>query len=164
MKEARLRVYDGFTELYAREFQRVFAAVYLFCRDRALAEDAVQEAFGRALVRWRRLQDKPWAAGWVTTTALNVARRSLRSSGTRQGYLSEENPEDVDLTVDVWLAIRRLTPQQQEAVVLFYRFDLPIAEVARAMKRPEGTVRSLLTRARQALRSELKGEIDAGRE
>jgi DNA-directed RNA polymerase specialized sigma24 family protein len=68
----------SFPDLYEREFAAVFRAAYTLTSDRALAEDAAQEAFARALARWRRLAGEPWAAGWIMVTALNVARRSLR--------------------------------------------------------------------------------------
>ena len=73
-----MSVDPAFRDFYQRESRAVFHAVYLLCRDRAVAEDSTQEAFARALSRWRRLRGEPWAAGWVMTTALNVARRSLR--------------------------------------------------------------------------------------
>jgi len=69
---------SAFESFYISEAKAVFTAVYMMCRDRQLAEDATQEAFARALERWDRLGQQEWAAGWVVTTALNVARRNLR--------------------------------------------------------------------------------------
>jgi RNA polymerase sigma-70 factor (ECF subfamily) len=140
----------GFRELYEREYPSVFRAVLLMCGDRGIAEDATQEAFARALARWRRLGGHAWAAGWVTTTAMNVARRSLRRrpTETRNQVVGEV---DVDARVDLRLAIRALPPRQQEAVVLHYLLDLPVAEVAAAMGCDAGTVKTHLFRARGAL-------------
>ena len=72
-----MTVDPAFRELYEREFAAVFRAALLLSGDRRLAEDAAQEAFARALARWRRLRSHPSPGGWVTTTALNVARRQL---------------------------------------------------------------------------------------
>src|SRR5712691_11183105 len=77
----------------------VFAAVFLLCRDRTVTEDATQEAFARAFERWDRLAAVPWAGGWVTTTAMNVARRSLRR---RVAGLRSQRPSDIDATVELW--------------------------------------------------------------
>jgi RNA polymerase sigma-70 factor (ECF subfamily) len=127
----------------------VFRAAYALCGDRELARDATQEAFARALARWRRLRGEPWAAGWVMTTALNVARRSLRG---RPGSLpATPSMPDPDALVDLRAAVRALPRRQQEAVVLYYLADLPIPEVAAAMGCREGTVRAHLARARTAL-------------
>jgi RNA polymerase sigma-70 factor, ECF subfamily len=150
-----------FDELYQREFPVVFRAAYALCGDAVAAEDATQEAFARALARWRRLRKEPWAAGWVTTTALNVLKRQLRRSGPVSGAEedgAEENHEAESL--DLWAAIRLLPERQREAVVLHYVVDLSIAESAAAMRCEEGTVKAHLSRARQALRHLLEGARD----
>jgi RNA polymerase sigma-70 factor (ECF subfamily) len=150
----------SFPDLYQREFAAVFRAVYALTSDRALAEDAAQEAFARALARWRRLAGEPWAAGWIMATALNVARRSLRrrplpplqpGSGT--------DPEEV---LDIRAAIRALPRRQQAAVVLYYLADLTVADVANVMGCREGTVRAHLAKARAALARSL-GAQEASR-
>src|SRR5437763_1507062 len=65
-------------ELYASEHDRAFRVGLALGHDRGRAEDATQEAFARALERWTRLRERPWAGGWVMSTALNVVRRALR--------------------------------------------------------------------------------------
>jgi RNA polymerase sigma-70 factor, ECF subfamily len=82
---------SAFERFYMNEARGVFTAVYLMCRDRALAEDSTQEAFARALERWDRLDQQPWAAGWAMSTALNVARRSLRRR--RAWPIAGQDPE-----------------------------------------------------------------------
>jgi len=150
---------QGFTEFYEREFAGVFRPVFLLCRNRSVAEEATQEAFARALERWRRLRDRSWAAGWVTTTALNVARRSLR-----RGPVPEDpaptGPEDLEAGLDLWRAVALLPQRQQEAVVLHYALDLPVAEVAEIMRCEQGTVKAHLFRARSGLRGTLEGARD----
>jgi len=137
----------------------------LACGDRAVAEDATQEAFARALERWSRLRDRPRVAGWVATTALNVARRSLRR---RRGPASEGAADvrvvcaDPDEAGEVQAAVRALPRRQREAVVLHYAMDLPVAEVARLMRCAEGTVKAHLWKARAALRSRVEGVRDEG--
>jgi RNA polymerase sigma-70 factor (ECF subfamily) len=145
-----VNVDPGFGALYEREFASVFRAALMLCGDRSTAEDATQEAFARALVRWRRLEGQPWAAGWVMTTAMNVARRSMRR---RPVPVEDPRPPgaDHDARLDVRRALGRLPARQQEAVVLHYLFDLSVADAAAAMGVAEGTVKAHLARARQAL-------------
>jgi RNA polymerase sigma-70 factor (ECF subfamily) len=151
-----VKVDPRFVELYETEFEAVFRAAYTLCGDRALAEDATQEAFARALERWRRLRARPWVAGWVVTTALNVARRALRRRSASTP--AKSGGADVDDRLDLVRAIRGLPRRQQEAVVLHYVADRPIAEVAAAMGCEEGTVKAHLARARAALAERLGGE------
>jgi RNA polymerase sigma-70 factor (ECF subfamily) len=145
----------AFEELYEKEAHSVFAAVYLLCHDAPLAEDATQEAFARALERWERLRAMPWAAGWVTTTAMNFARRALR----HRPFLlaaSPDPPFDEDV-IELWDRVRRLPRRQQEVVVLHYRLGLPVNEVAHVLGCRERTVRTHLARGRDALRLMLQG-------
>jgi DNA-directed RNA polymerase specialized sigma24 family protein len=146
-----------FERFYEREAQSVFGAVFLLCRDATLAEDATQEAFARALARWDRLGTQPWAGGWVMTTALNAARRGLR----RRHLPLEASPNPGHSPdVELWAAVRRLPRRQQQTVVLRYRMDLPVREIAEILGCREGTVRTHLARARESLRSSLGDEPD----
>jgi RNA polymerase sigma-70 factor (ECF subfamily) len=154
----QVTVAEGFQSMYEAEFARVFRAVALVCGDRSVAEDATQEAFARALARWPRLRDAPWAAGWVTTTAINVARRQLRHSPVPP---DDPAPEpDREALLDLKVAIRRLPPRQQEAVVLHYLLDLPVADAASAMRCDQGTVKTHLSRARISLGRSLERGAD----
>jgi DNA-directed RNA polymerase specialized sigma24 family protein len=154
-----VRVDEGFRALYEAEFAHVFRAVAMVCRDQAVAEDATQEAFARALVRWRRLGDAPWVAGWVTTTAINVARRQLRRTRRLPSGAPAGEP-DPDVALDVRAAIRRLPSRQQEAVTLHYLLDLSVADTASAMSCDEGTAKTHLARARAMLGRLLDHDTD----
>jgi RNA polymerase sigma-70 factor, ECF subfamily len=151
-------VHPGFRDLYEREFDRVYRAVYVLAGDRGLAEDATQEAFARALARWRRIGTHPSPAGWVTTTALNVARRQLRRA-PQPAPTNEARARDEDDRLAVREAIRSLPPRQQEAVALHYLVDLPVADVAAAMGIDEGTVKTHLFRARTAIAASLADPV-----
>lgn len=152
----------AFFALYEREFGPVFRTVFLLCGNRHVAEEATQEAFVRALERWKRLRDQPWAGGWVTTTAMNVARRALRRRAQAEPEVAADDAMDADAAIDLWRAVARLPLRQQQALVLHYRMGLSTAEVAAAMHCAEGTVRGYLTRARESLRDRLQEEEPDG--
>jgi RNA polymerase sigma-70 factor (ECF subfamily) len=151
-----LRVDPRFRTLYESEYAAVFRVVYVLSGDRGVAEDATQEAFARCLERWNRLGDKGWVGGWVTTTALNVARRAMRRRPPPP--TPDIGPHDLDQELDLWRAVRTLPVRQQEAVVLHYAMDKPLTEVAAAMGCAEGTVKAHLSRARESLRRSLEGD------
>jgi RNA polymerase sigma-70 factor, ECF subfamily len=157
-----VRVEPRFEAMYGAEFDRVFRATTLLTGSRTLAEEATQEAFARCLERWHRLRDQPWVVGWVMATALNAARRSRRRAArTLARETVDEAPtavaeaDRVEAAADLWAGIRALPLRQQQAVVLHYAVDLPVAEVASAMGCDEGTVKSHLARGRQSLRRRL---------
>jgi len=143
-----------FEDFCRREYPAVFRACVAFSGSRDTALEATQEAFARAFARWRRLRRNTWAGGWVMTTALNVARRSVRDprSPTTSARPAED---DVDLRLDVATALAALPPRQRQAVVLHYLADLPVGAVAELMNASEGSVKTHLSRARRALGTSL---------
>jgi RNA polymerase sigma-70 factor, ECF subfamily len=145
-----------FEDFYATEFDRVFDSAYSFCGDRQAALDATQEAFARAFARWWRLSRQEWAGAWVTTTALNVLRRSFRTAALERQTRQTPLPSDPGQRVDVLAALRSLPARQRQAATLFYIADLPVSVVADAMNLSEGTVKAHLARARDHMRRSLE--------
>jgi RNA polymerase sigma-70 factor, ECF subfamily len=144
-----------FAQVYREEYGQVCKTVFLLTADWPMAEDATQEAFARALARWGRLRQQRWIGGWITTTALNVARRSMRKRPSISPDVSgpDASPEEL---MDVHRVVRGLPPRQQEAVLLYYLADRPLSEVAEAMACREGTVKAHLDKARRSMRSALE--------
>lgn len=144
-----------FTDFYRASFPRVYRATWVLARDEDLARDATQEAFERAYVRWRRLRKETWALGWVMTTSFNLARRNGKK---RLPAVADEgvSPAPSSGRVDVALALAKLAPRQQQAVVLHYIVDLPIRDIATVMNVSEGTVKAHLAQGRSALREHLE--------
>lgn len=155
-------------EFVHAHYPRLVGAVALLCGSRAAAEDAVQEALARAWERSLRGEHIDSLPAWVTTVSLNLARsglRRLRAERRARAHLTRA-PDDVataaDARVDLRRALRRLPRRQREATVLRYYLGLDILEVARVMDAPEGTIKSLLSRARTALERELRVHEDEG--
>jgi len=149
----------AFEDFYASEFDRVFDTAYAFCRDRDAAAEATQEAFARAFARWRRLSRKEWAGAWVTTTALNVLRRSFRTRNSSHPE-HEMMGSDPANRVDLLRALQSLPLRQRQAATLYYVADLPVSAVADAMQLSEGAVKAHLSRARVHLRRSLEERHD----
>ena len=57
----------------------------------------------------------------------------------------------------VWDAVRRLSRREAQVIALYYLEDMSVAEVCAVLDMPEGTVKSLMRRARTHL-AELLGE------
>jgi RNA polymerase sigma factor (sigma-70 family) len=83
------------------------------------------------------------------------AERRARARATRSGFVSEPNPERLDVVRE----LERLPRRQREATVLRYYLGLDIAEIAAVLEVTEGTVKTTLFRARASLAERL-GEDD----
>ncbi len=148
----------NFTDLYVSSFARLVGQVTVVTADREAAEEAVQEAFERLWKRWDALSayDRPEA--WVRRVAVNLAVsrwRRMRRLRPLVDSASAVADEDEAARYDVQRALRTLPVKHRHALLLHYVVGLPVAEVAREMGAPEGTVKSWLFRGREALQRSL---------
>lgn len=144
----------GFENFVRTEYPAVYRAVFLATGRPQVAEDATQEAFERAFVRWRRLSKQDWAGGWVMTTALNAAKRALRKRPATTDNRRHASPPST-ASLDLSAALKLLPRRQQQAMLLFYIGDLSLAAVANVMGVSEGTIKAHLAQARASLREAL---------
>jgi RNA polymerase sigma-70 factor, ECF subfamily len=146
----------------------VYRYVAVRLRRREDAEDVTQLVFERivgALPRYRH-SGRPFAA-WAFRIARNAVidhQRRLRPTeplGSIAEPVDRVGLEDRALQDEeiheLRVAIRRLTPDQQEALALRYAAGLSADEAARVMGRQAGTIRGLTFRAIEALRRQLAG-------
>jgi RNA polymerase sigma-70 factor (ECF subfamily) len=165
----RARSGDGaaFRALVERHRERAYALALRLTGAPADAEEVAQDAFVRA---WRALPAfrgdalfGTWLHRIVSRLALDRRERLVERS--RRETPAAEAPEIVDRAAaapepatggEEGARLGRLLDQLPEraraAVVLYYYEDRSVAEVARRLGVPEGTVKTLLSRARVSLR------------
>ena len=148
----------SFEAFFAEQYEPVFRGLSVAFRDHLLAEEAAQEAFTRAYVRWDRVKGMERPAGWVYVVAVRVALKRRRP-GRDQGPASRSGgPSMEDEVVDrltMQQAIGDLPERQRLALVLRHYGDLPLDEIANAMGCALGTVKSTLHAAHARLQVEL---------
>jgi RNA polymerase sigma-70 factor (ECF subfamily) len=152
----------GFEALYAAHFSHLTVQLYAYTGDLCAAQDVVQEAFCRALARWKRVSTYDDPVAWVRRVAWNLAtsrwrraRTAVRHNlGQRPPTQPGPNPDRVALIQ----AMACLPAAQRRAVTLFYLADLPVCDIAAQEEVAEATVRSWLHRARNSLAATLSDE------
>ena len=150
-------------DLYAASAGRLVAQLYGMTGDFAEAQDAVQEAFARALNRAGGLTGVDNPEAWLFRVASNISRsrhrrRVLFDRIVRSGRLPESraipalSPDHVALVA----ALQRLPRATREAVVLHHIADRPVAEVAAILGFSVENVKTRLLRGRRALAEYLR--------
>lgn len=154
------RMKDGdkraFRELASTVAPNALALATRVTNNRALAEEAVQEAL---LDVWRQSERydirrgglRQWVLGVVHHKAVDAVRRE-RSAADRAGKAPEPSsgphPEDEGVASDrrrrVQKAMEQLAAAQREAITLAYFGGLTYREVAEHLGIPEGTAKTRL--------------------
>lgn len=164
-----------FEELVELHYKHVYRLIYRMVRNEADAADLTQDTFIRVYRSLHRFRRDTSVSAWIRTIAANVcvdfirrkrrtpACTSLEVERTRIEALPDaehileytDDPAEVaeraDLRRTVHAAIDTL-PESYRAVLLMHHiYDMRVDDVAEALGVPPGTVKSRLSRARQAL-------------
>jgi RNA polymerase sigma-70 factor, ECF subfamily len=155
---------DALGELYDRFGKVAYGLAYKILQDATLAEDAVQEAFlqiwrGAGSYRPERAKASTWLLTFVHRRAVDLVRREERRRTIPVEPLSEPpgtGPDEEVVTRSrakvVRDALRRLPPEQREAIELAYYGGLTQSELAARLDQPLGTIKSRMFTGLQRLR------------
>jgi RNA polymerase sigma-70 factor (ECF subfamily) len=162
-----------------REFvDRFGALVYSVCGRSGLVdpdrEDVAQQIMLDACRALPRYRGTSRLSTWIYTLAVRRVADHFRSPQRRErpsgapgddtfpAVRSGPAPETPDeqavkrnVAQRVTRAVARLPEQEREVVLAYYLGDMTVSEISRALKIPEGTVKTRLHRGRRALRTEL---------
>jgi RNA polymerase sigma-70 factor (ECF subfamily) len=155
-----------FVECYLLHYRRLVRALRLGGADPGTAEELAQEAFARALPRWRRVSQGVNPPGYIYTTGFRLLQRSLRrSSRWDLGDLPEvAAPGDAPdraatTTVAVEAALAVMPPKRRACAVMCLMVGLSVRDTGEALHIADGTVRKHLEEARRELRTVLGDQL-----
>ena len=153
-------------DVFYSSYRRLVMQLYGVVGDRAEAEDVVQEAFVRAVAAGQRFTMTLNPEAWLRTTAINLHRsrwRKLRNfSRIKERIAAPQDIPGLDERLDVIEALRSLPAEQRVVVALHHLADLPVADIAQELGLPPGTVKSRLSRGREALARALGNHEEVG--
>jgi len=140
-------------------------------RNRANADDLVQDCLERAVTRWHQRRDGNVRA-WLFAILHNVAVDQFRKSAARGRHVAIDETSEGDLGEaatqerrlmyqDVLNKLARLPGEQRAVLLLVAVEDLSYADAAKVLNVPVGTVMSRLSRARERLQQEIEGVTES---
>jgi RNA polymerase sigma-70 factor, ECF subfamily len=147
-----------------------FRVAYSVLRHRQDAEDVAQEAFVKAYRRFSQLRDRQRFRAWLVRMTWRLALDRRRGDRRREARDTESATaracapvttatDDLvarERATHLWNAIDALPEKLRVAIVLANIEGHDVAEVARLLALPEGTVKSRLFLARQRLKEHLQ--------
>ena len=127
--------------------------------DEMLTDDLAQETFIKAYVGIRGFKGLSSFGTWLYRIAYNEFYSHTRRHHeehvediARLGDVSTAANDAIDASMTVQEAMARLGENERVAITLFYIEDQPLKQVAKIMRMPEGTVKSLVYRAKDKMR------------
>ncbi|MFQ5593918.1 MAG: RNA polymerase sigma factor [Anaerolineae bacterium] len=170
---------NALADFYNRYIDAVYRFVYLQVGGhRQDAEDVTQETFIAAIDNLKSFRGESRLYVWLCGIAWRKAstlRRRRNNAKTPLLTTENEMRDELDITADqltveevverqvlrhqVWQALLTLPRHYREVLVLKYLEGFKVAEIALLVGKTEKAVESLLTRARDAFRTQLDHEM-----
>ena len=167
----RLKTGDssGLEFLVSRHQVKAVRTAYLITRDPGLAEDVVQDAFLQVYRAIRGFDSSRPFEPWFMRSVINASVKMMQKSARQvqvgdeadESILAElvsrvesveEQVESIEIQNQIWDAMQKLSPRQRAVIVQRYFLEMSEKEMAEESGTAPGTVKWLLSAARERLR------------
>ena len=159
---------DAFGELIRRHQSQVRNFLRRLARDEALADDLAQDCFLHAWDKIHTYSGTGSFIGWVLkiayTTFLQSKRKSKRYSeileqaGHEPGHAAVTSNSAPETELDVDTLMATLNEQERVIMIFSYACGLSHREISEATELPAGTVKSIIHRAKERIRTQFEIE------
>ncbi|MCK5834063.1 sigma-70 family RNA polymerase sigma factor [bacterium] len=154
---------------FVRDNQKnIFGLAFRMTGNRDDALDITQETFMKALKNIKKFRGDSLISTWLYTIAANLSRDYLRRNSRRTFVEIDDNTvsadsrsplsilEERDKRLFVRKALMALPPKTRVAFSLRFEKGLPISEIAKVLKKSEGTIKAQLHNAVYKIKSLLE--------
>ena len=167
---------EAFGQIVQRYQSLICSVAYSASGRLAESEDLAQETFVTAWKRFTDLKEpaklRQWLCGIVRNLAANASRRFHRRGGAPESIdlapdhaspVSEPGAEAIQREEEqlLWRTLGSMPENYREPLILFYREQQSVAEVARQLDLTEDTVKQRLFRGRSMLREEMSALVES---
>lgn len=155
-------------EAVDRYADMVYRLALLRVNNRADADDIFQEVFIRLVRHIDKLESWEHVKAWLIRVTNNCAKKHFNQfwnknvsqmDETQEIQIEESGYSLAEGDGTVMSAVKSLPEKYRVAVHLFYFEELTVAQIAEVTEQKETTVKSHLHRAREMLKTMLKGEV-----
>lgn len=161
----------AFDEIVVRYQSRLYSLLLMMMKDKFGAEEVAQDAFFRAYRNLSKYDHERPFYPWLATIAARLAINWINRTGAtlkrnRAGLDLESMPSNTQgpsehldsqqVAVDLWSQVAQLPRGERTAIILFYKQEMTVAEIAAALSVSKGTIKTFLHRGRRHLKSEIE--------
>lgn len=149
---------EAFTQAVQAHRDLLFRVAYTVLRNPEDCADALQEALEKAWRNLPSLRNPEAFRAWMVRIVLNASKGMLRKRKLQTVPLDNALPAPAVRDPALAEALAALEEGLRLPITLHYLENLTVAEIAQAMRLPQGTVKSRLFAARRKLAAYLKEE------
>ena len=154
---------EAFDDIYTITSGTVFILAYSILKNKARAEDVVQETYIRVFKKIVKYKFNTNAAAWISSIARHLSFDELDKSKRNVSLeVFEGNIVNADFdlaeSVHLKMVFETLDADEREIVILFAIDSLKHREIAEVVNKPVGTVQWIYNKAIKKLREKMRKE------
>lgn len=130
-------------------------------KNQADADDVFQEVFFKYFQSNLEFKSEEHKRAWLIRVTINCSNNIFNSAWFKRTIQLDENIEFNDEEREVYYSVLQLPLKYRTVIHLYYYEKLSITEISNILKVRESTIRSQLSRARNMLKNDLKGEYNS---
>jgi RNA polymerase sigma-70 factor (ECF subfamily) len=153
----------AFYELISNNRGRLYGTAMKYLRNEAQALEAVQEVTCRAYLKLHKLRNPDYFSTWLVRIMINYCldelRRHKRTLPLEDWDMQDQSDsaDSREVRMDLQVCLKKLKPKYRDVLVLRYYEDMSVKDISAAMKKPEGTIKTWISRGLDQMRIILNG-------
>jgi len=166
LKKAQRGEEQAFLEIFSAYEEQMYRIAFLYVKNETDALDVMQEAAYRMFKNIKSVKNLEYFQTWLIRITMNCAVDQIRKNskvvpiGTEYletvEEISESHEKEILLQTTLKELMEVLEPEEKSVILLKYYYEYSFSEIADILKRPLGTVKSVLYRALKKLREKAK--------
>lgn len=125
------------------------------------AEDIFQEVFIKYSQKSPKFENEEHRKAWIIRVTINLSKNINNQTWNKKVVnldenISFENKEESD----IFSIVSELPENYKTVIYLFYYEGYKVTEIAKILKKREGTIKTWLSRARQILKNKIEGGFE----
>lgn len=156
---------DYISDLLDKYGDMVIRIAYTYLKNRADAEDIVQDVFLRIIDKKPSFNDENHEKSWLIRATINMCKNKVNMFWNKNKCSIDDVQEfavsdKYNTDTSVFQAVMALGEKYRVVVYMYYYEGYSTPEIANVIGKSETTIRSLLHRARNKLKDMLKEDYD----
>ena len=156
----------SFEQLVKQHYERIYRTAYIYVNNQEDALDVVQESTYQAYISIHTLKNPEYFLTWFTRIIIRCASQVVKKRGTiipfsdevLMSMLPQSEQQTKSDSEEILDALAQIKENYRTSILLFYYHDHSIKTISSIMQIPEGTVKTYLSRGKEALKKILDEE------